>query len=146
MDSFPELGDRPNRLPIAIHILVVLALASSFISGVVVWRSQWVGQPARAWLVFHGSLNPLLAALFGYLLCDHIRLGWQHRRNRGSGFVMELVFAVLIVTGAGIYYGPESWQKNLVLTHRFCGTAIPAVLAWHWVAGHRLAKSSRLSK
>lgn len=146
MDPSAALEDRPNRLPVAVHILVVLALALSFISGVVIWRSQWLGQPARGWLVFHGSLDPLLTALFGYLVCDHIRLGWQHKLNRGSGFVMEAVFAVLIVTGAGIYYGPETWQKNVVLAHRVCGVVVPAALAWHWIAGHRAAKGQRTSK
>ena len=137
MENPPHVALRPNRLPLAVHVLVVSALSLSFVSGVMMWKAQANGQPSRSWAVFHGALNPLLAALFGYLLCDHIRLGWQNKVNRGTGLLMELVFATLLVSGTGVYYAPEGWQRAVILVHRGAGCLVPLSLAAHWIAGIR---------
>lgn len=142
-------AERPNRLTPAVHAITLILLMSSFISGVLAWRGihlQEVRGETPHWLrtcvVFHGALNPFLCGLFGYFICDHIRVGWQIRANRVSGFLMEACFAGLILTGIGLYYsGGESARTFWVIAHRALGVLLPVLLGAHWIAGRRWAES-----
>ena len=139
---------RPSRLPLLTRIAVVLLLSLSFISGLLVWQGQRVQEQTMespVWLhpavVFHGSLNPFLCVLFGYLCCQHIRFGWQLRANLLTGFTMEFIFAGLILSGIGLYYARAAESRNLcVQTHRILGLLLAPGLGMHWVAGLRWAK------
>lgn len=141
MPPMPTPADRPSRLSLVIHTLVVALLLLSFVSGVMLWFGPLLGQPAeellppkpaRVWVVIHGLLYPFLCVLFGYLLCQHIRYGWELKANRVTGALMEGVFAALILTAVGLYYGPESWREALVWAHRVLGLLLPVSLAAHW--------------
>ena len=142
-------AERPNRLSPAAHTITLGLLALSFISGVLIWRGVHL-QEARsetpAWLracvVLHGTLNPFLCALFGYFVCDHIKVGWQLGANRVTGFLMEGCFAALILTGIGLYYsGGETFRSVFVIAHRSLGLALPVCIAAHWIAARRWAQS-----
>lgn len=141
----PRTAERPNRLTPAVHTITLLLLTASFISGVLIWRGAYLQETRaespnwlRACVVLHGALNPFLCALFGYFVCDHIRVGWQLRANRLSGFFMETCFAALILTGIGLYYsGGEAFRTFVVTAHRILGLAMPVTLAVHWIAGRR---------
>jgi len=145
----PGAAERPNRLTPAVHAITLLLLTASFISGVLIWRGVHLQETRaetptwlRACVVLHGALNPFLCALFGYFLCEHIRIGWRLRANRVSGFFMEVCFAALILTGIGLYYsGGESFRTFCVTAHRVLGLAMPICLAAHWIAGQRWAKA-----
>ena len=139
---------RPSRLPLFTRVAVVLLLSLSFISGLLVWQGQRVQEQTMespVWLhaavVLHGSLNPFLCVLFGYLWCQHIRFGWQLRANLLTGFTMEFIFAGLILSGIGLYYAGAAESRNLcVQTHRILGLLLAPGLGMHWVAGLRWAK------
>ena len=143
---------RPSRLPLFTHIAVVVLLALSFVSGVLVWWGQSIQMrelESPAWLqgslILHGGLNPFLCVLFGYLCCQHIRLGWQLKANLITGIAMEVVFAALILSGVGLYYaGAADWRSGLIWSHRIAGLAVPVVLAGHWIAARAWVK--RISK
>jgi hypothetical protein len=131
---------RPSRLSLWLHIAVVVLIVLAFISGAVIWYCDFVTPESEEppfnvhpWRILHGSLNPFLCTIFGYLLCHHIRIGWQLRANWISGFFMEAVFAALILTSIGLYYAPESWHETLVNTHRIIGLLLPVTLLLHWV-------------
>ncbi len=136
---------RPSRLSLVVHLAVVVLLAASFLSGVFIWWGQTIQsrelEPPgwlRGCLVAHGCLNPFLCGLFGYLCCQHIRIGWALRANLATGIVMEALFAALILSGVGLYYaGAEEWRTGLVWAHRICGLLIPAGLGAHWIAAVR---------
>jgi hypothetical protein len=144
---------RPSRLPLFIHVLVVLLLSLSVISGLLVWRAQFIQEEAtespvwlHAALVLHGVLNPFLCVLFGYLCCQHIRFGWRLRANLLTGFTMELIFGGLILSGIGLYYaGAAEWRNLCVQTHRILGLLLAPGLGMHWVAGLRWAKKVQLN-
>lgn len=148
MEAPIDPATRPSRLSSLAHIAVVLLLSLAFISGVLVWWGQAVQRATletplwlRALVVLHGGLNPFLCALFGYLCCQHIRVGWQLKANLATGLAMELVFAGLILSGVGLYYaGSESTRSVLVMTHRVMGVLLPVGLAAHCWAGFRRAK------
>ena len=139
---------RPSRLSLLTHIAVVLLLSLSFISGLLVWQGQRIQERTMdtpVWLhasmVLHGSLNPFLCALFGYLCCHHIRLGWQLRANLVTGFAMEIIFGGLILSGIGLYYAGAVESRDLCAqAHRILGLLLAPGLGTHWVAGLRWAK------
>ena len=138
-------AERPNRLTPAIHATTLILLILSFISGVLIWRGTYLLEARsespswlRACVVLHGMLNPFLCALFGYFLCDHIRIGWRIRVNWFSGLLIEVCFAALILSGIGLYYsGGEKVRPFFVTAHRVLGLALPVCLATHWIAGQR---------
>src|ERR1043166_393636 len=134
---------RPSRLAPLAHLAVLLLLSLSFLSGLAVWRGQallpqlsdtpgWL----PALLRLHGCLSPFLCALFGSLCCQHIRLGWQLKANLATGFSLEIVFAGLILSGAGLYYlGSADCRNASLWTHRLLGLLLPLSLGAHWTAG-----------
>ena len=150
--NVPDSATRPTHLSAAAQAVVTFLLAASLVSGVLVWRGKHVQLTegfTPDWLpwavIVHGSLNPFLCTLFGYLLCQHIRVGWQMRANVISGFIIEAVFAGLILTGVGLYYaGSETWRANLALAHRILGVLLPLGLATHWIAGLAWARKQGL--
>ena len=141
---------RPSRLPLFTHVAVVLLLSLSFISGLLAWQGQRVQAQAmetpdwlHASMVLHGSLNPFLCVLFGYLCSQHIRLGWQLRANLATGFAMEIIFGGLILSGIGLYYaGSAEWRNLCVQTHWILGLLLAPGLGMHWVAGLRWANKN----
>jgi hypothetical protein len=141
---------RPSRLPLFIHITVILLLSLSLISGLLVWQGQRLEEETTespVWLhaavVLHGVLNPFLCVLFGYLCCQHIRFGWQLRANLLTGFTMELIFGGLILSGIGLYYaGAADWRNLCAQTHRILGLLLAPGLGMHWMAGMRWAKKN----
>lgn len=143
-------AERPNRLTPAVHTMTLAVLGLSFVSGVLIWRGVYLQQMhsetpgwLRACVVIHGTLNPFLCALFGYFVCDHIRLGWQLQANRITGLLMEVCFAALILTGIALYYsGGETVRAVCVTAHRVLGLAMPVCLAAHWIAAHRWVQST----
>src|SRR5436190_127934 len=112
--DLPNPSSRPSRLSTLIHAVVIGGLALSFVSGISIWYGQNIAEHLVAppsWLhvcrVIHGSLNPILCGLFGYLCCQHIRYGWVLRANWVSGLTMEGVFLLLIISALPIYYARE---------------------------------------
>ena len=142
----PEAASRPSRLSLLVHVVVVGALSLSFISGVALWYGDAAATedpPAwlHGWRVLHGSLNPVLCGIFGYLCAQHIRYGWALRANWISGLVMEILFLGLIVTGLVSYYaGAEAFRNTCLWLHRLAGAGLPAALLAHWLAGRRWVK------
>jgi hypothetical protein len=148
MMELPPASSRPSRLSIAAHVIVVGSLAVSFASGIAIWYGQSVSSemltPA-AWMhgtrVLHGALNPVLCAVFGYLVAQHIRYGWALRANWVTGLAMEAIFASLIISSLAVYYADEGLLRSAaVWIHRVCGAALPGIITAHWVAARMWIK------
>ena len=148
--DLPDASSRPSRLSLFVHVFVVGALLLSFISGLALWYGQSLADHVpmpppwlRPWRVLHGGLNPILCGVFGYLCCQHIRYGWALRANWVSGFTMEGVFLLLILSALPIYYaGDGGLRQACVFLHRVLGAALPVVLIAHWIAGQMWAKKN----
>lgn len=148
--DLPDASSRPSRLGVLAHVIVVASLLLSFISGVLVWYGQAAAETAFTpppWLhgcrALHGILNPLLCAVFGYLVCQHIRYGWALRANWISGLAMEGAFLILMGSALALYYADEgSLRRACVWVHRVAGAALPAVLIGHWIASRLWLKKN----
>lgn len=139
---------RPSRLSPFVHVLTLVLLLAAFLSGSAIWVAQIIQereQSAPVWLhavlVIHGGLNPVLSAMFGFLLCQHIRLGWLLKANRRTGLTIELILAGLILTGVGLYYCGPDYRNQFVWLHRILGLLLPLGLTLHLVAAHRWVDS-----
>ena len=74
-------------------------------------------------------------------------LRWRSRRNRGNGLVFLSAFAVLTVTGYGLYYaGGESLHAWTSWIHLAMGLALPLLLILHVWFGKKTRPAVELKK
>src|SRR5947207_9478613 len=60
---------------------------------------------AKTWAMkLHGAAAMAILVLIGMLLTGHVRFAWRAGRNRLNGSVFLSAFAVLTITGYGLYY------------------------------------------
>jgi hypothetical protein len=99
---------------------------------------------AKAWAMkVHGAGAIAILVLIGMLLSSHVRLAWRARRNRANGSIFLSVFAVLIVTGYGLYYaGGERLRMWSSWIHLAVGLALPVFLMIHIFLGRRTRHSA----
>ena len=99
---------------------------------------------AKSWAMkIHGAASMAVLLLIGMLLNGHVRFAWRVRRNRANGSIFLSVFAVLIVTGYGLYYaGGEKLRAWTSLIHLAVGLALPVFLLIHIFLGRRTRPSA----
>jgi hypothetical protein len=138
----------PNlvRLKLFHRSLLYGVIALLFLSGVAwTYWSDWVPSRgdfeigAKAWAMkIHGAAAMAILVLIGMLLTSHVRIAWRLRRNRGNGLLFLTAFAVLTVTGYGLYYaGGESLRAWTSWIHLGVGLALPLLLILHVWLGKR---------
>lgn len=121
-------------------------LALLFLSGAA-W-AYWkylVGSPgdfemtAKAWAIkTHGAAAMAILVLIGMILTGHVRFAWRARRNRTNGSLFLSAFAVLTITGYGLYYaGGERLRAWASWIHLSVGLALPLLLILHLRLGRR---------
>jgi uncharacterized membrane protein YbjE (DUF340 family) len=124
-------------------LYVVLALL--FVSGVSWAYWNYLRSPsdfetsAKAWAMkIHGAAAMTVLVLVGMLLSAHVRFAWRARRNRGNGSIFLSAFAVLTITGYGLYYaGGERLRAWTSWIHLAVGLALPILLLIHIFLGKR---------
>jgi hypothetical protein len=94
---------------------------------------------AKAWAMkIHGAAAMAVLVLIGMLLTAHVRFAWRARRNRANGSVFLSAFAVLTITGYGLYYaGGERLRAWTSWIHLTVGLALPVLLLIHVVLGRK---------
>ena len=86
----------------------------------------------------HGAAAMAILVLIGMLLAGHVRFAWRARRNRTNGSVFLSAFAVLTLTGYGLYYaGGETLRAWTSWIHLVLGLALPILLLIHIFLGRR---------
>jgi tellurite resistance protein TehA-like permease len=74
----------------------------------------------------------LALILFGSMLPQHVRLGWNAGTRRASGGSMVATLVLLALTGYGLYYLVDETQRSWVsVTHWGIGLALLAVALIH---------------
>jgi magnesium-transporting ATPase (P-type) len=101
---------------------------------------------AKAWAMkIHGAAAMAVLVLIGMLLSAHVRFAWRTRRNRANGSIFLSAFAVLTITGYGLYYaGGERLRAGTSWIHLAVGLALPILLLIHIVLGRRTRPSGPL--
>ena len=125
-------------------LYAVLALV--FLSGVAwAYWNHLVASPgdfemsAKAWAMkIHGAAAMAVLVVIGTLLNAHVRFAWRARRNRINGSVFLSAFAVLTITGYGLYYaGGERLRAWTSWIHLAIGLVLPILLLLHILLGRR---------
>ena len=80
----------------------------------------------------HGAAAMAILVLIGMLLTAHVRFAWRAQRNRPNGIMFLGTFAVLAVTGYGLYYaGAEKLRAWTSWIHLAVGLVLPLLLLIH---------------
>ncbi len=142
----------PIRLKRLQSYLLYAVLALLFFSGVA-W-AYWtylaassgdLEAAAKVWAMkLHGAAAMAILVLIGTLLTGHVKSAWRARRNRANGSIFLIVFAVLTVTGYGLYYaGGEMLRQWTSWIHLVVGLGLPILLLIHILLGRKTRPSGR---
>src|SRR5207253_6019169 len=103
---------------------------------------------AKSWAMkIHGAAAMAILVLIGMLLNGHVKFAWRARRNRANGSVFLSAFAVLTITGYGLYYaGGEKLRAWASWIHLAVGLALPILLLIHIFLGRRTCRAVQYSK
>jgi hypothetical protein len=146
--SFAMRHPRPDsiRLKRLQRYSLYAVLALLFLSGVVwTYWNYLAASPgnfetsAKTWAMkIHGAAAMAVLVLIGMLLSGHVKFAWRARRNRANGSVFLSAFAVLTITGYGLYYaGGEGLRAWTSWVHLALGLALPILLLIHIFLGRR---------
>src|SRR5437016_14206743 len=103
---------------------------------------------AKSWAMkIHGAGAMAVLVLIGMLLSGHVKFAWRARRNRANGSVFLSAFAVLTITGYGLYYaGGEKLRAWTSWVHLAVGMALPILLLIHIFLGRSTRRAVQCSK
>jgi hypothetical protein len=139
---------RPDsiRLHRTHRLLLYTVLAVLFLSGAVwAWFNYFAVAPndfgsasKSLAMKVHGGTAMAILVLLGIVLNAHVRFAWRASRNRINGAIFLSVFALLTVTGYGLYYaGGEKLRAWTSWVHLAVGMALPIFLLVHILLGKR---------
>jgi hypothetical protein len=86
---------------------------------------------AHSILAAHGVAAMLASLALGSVLPFHIKAGYKSRRQLWSGFSQLGFLAVLLISGALLYYGPEEIRDGVIDTHWIVGLLFSVIFVWH---------------
>jgi Na+/melibiose symporter-like transporter len=86
---------------------------------------------AHSILAAHGIAAILASLALGSVLPFHIKAGYKSRRQLWSGFSQLGFLAVLLISGALLYYGPEEIRDGVIDTHWIVGLLFSVIFVWH---------------
>ena len=82
-------------------------------------------------LAAHGIAAMLATLALGSVLPFHIKAGYKSNRKRWSGFSQLSLLAVILISGALLYYGPEEIRDVTVDTHCMTGLLFFVIFLLH---------------
>lgn len=82
-------------------------------------------------LVAHGIAAMLATLALGSVLTFHIKAGYKSKNKWISGFSQLSFLAVLFISGALLYYGPEEMRDAVIDTHWITGLIFFAIFIVH---------------
>ena len=82
-------------------------------------------------LAAHGIAAMLATVALGSILPFHLKAGFKSKRQWWSGFSQLGFLAVLLISGALLYYGPEEIRDGVIDTHWVVGLLFFAIFIVH---------------
>jgi uncharacterized membrane protein len=100
------------------------------------WRLDGAQQVVTASL--HALLAFIMLGIVGAMWSVHMRFNWRHRKQRGSGLGLVILWLLLMLTGVGIYYlGDTQAALATAVLHLAVGVLVIFWYAWHVLRGRR---------
>jgi len=84
-------------------------------------------------LAWHGIAAILATIALGSVLPFHLKAGLKSKRKLWSGLSQLAFLAILLVSGALLYYGPAEIRDGVIATHWMIGIAFFAIFLLHGV-------------
>ena len=123
---------------------ITVTLSCLFLSGLLLapstlelrlqWRVPWrlVGSEHSLVAVMHVFIGLIVIGIVGALWSIHMRQEWRMKRNRSTGTLLVIAFALLSFSGIAIYYVTnELWLSITSLSHLCVGVGICVIYVWH---------------
>lgn len=82
-------------------------------------------------LAAHGITGLLATLALGSVMTFHLKAGYKSRRKWVSGFSQLSFLAVLLISAALLYYGPEEIREATVDTHWITGLLFFMIFILH---------------
>jgi hypothetical protein len=82
-------------------------------------------------LVAHGITAMLATLAIGSVLPFHIKAGHKSKKQWWSGFSQLGFLAILLISGALLYYGPEEMRDGVIDTHWIVGLLFFTIFILH---------------
>jgi hypothetical protein len=136
-----RLGKMPNWQ----RSLVIYGMLTCSITGLVYlaghqFQIQRAILGTHSILAAHGIAAMLATLALGSVLPFHIKAGYKSKRQWWSGFSQLGFLAVLVISGALLYYGPEGIRDSVISTHWIVGTLFFTIFVFHAFSKLRSAK------
>jgi len=91
-------------------------------------------------LAAHGITAMLATLALGSILPFHIKAGYKSKKQWWSGFSQLGFLAVLLISGALLYYGPEEIRDGIINTHWIVGLLFFITFVLHAFTKLRIVK------
>ena len=91
-------------------------------------------------LASHGIFAMIAILALGSVLPFHLKAGLKSKKKWMSGFSQLSFLAILLTTGALLYYGPAEIRDSVVITHWVVGLMFFAIFLMHSIARVRTQK------
>ncbi len=91
-------------------------------------------------LASHGIFAMLATLSLGSVLPFHLKAGIKSKKKWLSGFSQLSFLAVLLSTGALLYYGPMEMRETLVIIHWVVGLLFFAIFLLHGIMRSGVSK------
>lgn len=89
-------------------------------------------------LAWHGVAAILATLGLGSVLPFHLKAGLKSKRKLWSGLSQLAFLAILLVSGALLYYGPAEIRDAVIATHWMIGITFFAIFLLHGVYAKKL--------
>jgi hypothetical protein len=89
-------------------------------------------------LAWHGLTAILATLALGSVLPFHLKAGLKSKRKLWSGLGQLAFLAILLVSGALLYYGPAEIRDEVIATHWMMGIVFFAIFLLHGVYTKKL--------
>jgi hypothetical protein len=89
-------------------------------------------------LAWHGIAAILATMALGSVLPFHLKAGLKSKRKLWSGLSQLAFLAILLVSGAMLYYGPAEIRDVVIATHWIIGIVFFAIFLLHGVYAKKL--------
>lgn len=87
--------------------------------------------------VTHGIAGLLAFFIIGSALSQHVLVTWRSHRNRLAGALSALIFALITLSTAFLYYGNDFTREPAKWIHIGLGASVCLIFPWHIVTGRK---------
>ncbi|MBU3596061.1 hypothetical protein ICN10_06550 [Polynucleobacter sp. 86C-FISCH] len=127
---------RLGKMPSWQRKFVIIGMMTCSITGLMYllghqFQIQRTTLGAHSILAAHGIAAMLATLALGSVLPFHIKAGYKSNRKCWSGFSQLSFLAVLLVTSALLYYGPEEIRDITIDVHWMTGLLFFAIFLLH---------------